>query len=356
MNIIHVTTAPTGGGAELLVRELNKRLVDYNIKSEAIYFTNPQKVSLLSNESCLDLDSPRSFRAISQFRKIIKNKLKKGTDLIIHCHLIWPLYYIPIAVAGLNCKLIYTEHSTHNKRRQYLFFKPVEKFIYKRYESVICISNGTKNALNNWLDSSLADRLEVIYNGARHFNKKLNVNIRYDNKISIISVGSLSKHKGFEYGIKAVAHLKSDIHKYLIIGEGPERSKLEELIKNNDLVNTVSLLGWVDDIEPYLHKSDLSLIPSLWEGFGLVAVEAFSAGLPVVASDVPGLNEVLNSDECPSILTEKENVNELVNGIRSFQTKINNGVDFRDSAVSCASKFTLDEMVKNYAQVYKNIQ
>jgi len=356
MKIIHVTTAPTGGGAELLVRELNNRLAGYNIKSDAIYFTNPQKVRLTENESCLDLDSPRSLSAISNFRKIIKKKLKTNPDLIVHCHLIWPLYYIPLAVAGLNCKLICTEHNTHNRRREVPLLRPIEKLIYKNYKRVICISEGTKIALSKWLDTSIDERLVVVYNGARLFNKKANIKPRIDKKISIISVGSLSKQKGVEYGIKAVAHLKSDIYKYWIIGEGPERTKLEEIIKDNDLDDTVKLVGWVDDIEPYLHKSDLSLIPSLWEGFGLVAVEALSAGLPVVASDVPGLNEVLSSEECPAILTEKGEVNELISAISSFKNKINSGEDFRDSAASYANKFTLDEMTKNYARVYKDIQ
>lgn len=356
MNIIHVTTKPSGGGAELLVRELNRRFVDYNIKSEAIYFSNPKNVILTENEYCLNLNSPRSFHAIRSFRKIIKDKLIIDPDLIIHCHLSWPLYFVPIAVSGLNCKLIYTEHNTHNRRRDIPILQPVEKFIYKKYDRVICISEGTKNALIKWLDESIDDRLIVVYNGARHFRKKSNLKTRSDNKISIISVGTLSKQKGLSNGIKAVAHLKSKVHKYLIIGEGPERKNLEELIKKNNLDNKVKLLGWVDDIEPYLHKSELSLIPSLWEGFGLVAIEALSAGLPIVASNVPGLNEILNSEECPVILTEKGNVNELVNAISRFHKKINSGVIFRDSAATCANKFTLDEMTKNYAKVYKETQ
>jgi len=355
MNIIHVTTAPIGGGAELLVRELNSRLADYNIESEAIYFTNPQKVSLKKNEYCLNLNSSRSLRAIKCLRGIIKEKLKSNPKLIVHCHLTWPQYFVPIAAIGLKCKLICTEHNTHNKRREFPFFKPLEKYIYKKYEKVICISEGTKKALDKWLDSTINAKLVVVYNGSRLFEKKSSIITRSDNKISIVSIGSLSEQKGFKNGIKAVAKLKSVVHRYWIIGEGPERKKLEELIEKNDLGNTVKLLGWVDDIEPYLHKSELLLIPSLWEGFGLVAVEALSVGLPIVASDVPGLNEILDFKDCPAILTEKGNVNDLVSAINSLQNKIYNGEDFRDLAVLHASKFTLDKMTEKYAHVYKQI-
>jgi len=67
-----------------------------------------------------------------------------------------------------------------------------------------------------------------------------------------------------------------------LIGEGPKRKQLEKLIHQEQLQSKVRLLGWFGNIEEYLHAADIQFIPSLWEGFGLVAVEGVSTGLAVV--------------------------------------------------------------------------
>lgn len=356
LNIIHIITSPQGGGAELLVREINRQLLDDNINSEAVYFTNPDNLKLQANEYCLNLDSPRSINAIISLRNYIKSRLKYNSKIILHSHLSWPLYYTVISTIGFNCKLVYTEHSTYNKRREYKILKNLEKIIYRQYDKVICISEGVKQSLNDWLnDKHIYNKYRVIYNGSRLFNKKPSRRLRTDNKISVISIGSLAKHKGFHISIRAISQIRSQIHKYHIIGEGPERESLDKLIQKYDLSDIVELHGWVDNVEPYLHDSDISIIPSLWEGFGLVAIESLSAGLPVIASNVPGLNEIFGEEDCPAILIERGNVSELIQAIQVFQSKLIKGIDYRHTAITCANKFSLERMMGRYALLYREI-
>src|SRR5690606_37367900 len=98
---------------------------------------------------------------------------------------------------------------------------------------------------------------------------------------------------------------------------GAERARLEKIIKSLQLEDKVRLLGWSDDIEVHLHAADIQLIPSLWEGFGLVAVEGMSTGLTVVASNIEGLREVLDeSNPSVTLVSQPKSVEEWVVAIR----------------------------------------
>jgi glycosyltransferase involved in cell wall biosynthesis len=154
--------------------------------------------------------------------------------------------------------------------------------------------------------------------------------------------------------INAVAKVRSIVKKYVIVGEGPERDKLRHLIKSLELEETVQLVGWADDITPYLHDADVALVPSRWEGFGLVAVEALSCGLPIIATDVPGLNEVVNG--CPAVWkVSPESVAELVETLFEVHKKLTEGLSVARAARKQAELFTLDNMVGRYYEVYRKI-
>lgn len=115
------------------------------------------------------------------------------------------------------------------------------------------------------------------------------------------------------------------------------------------------LWGWSDDIEAHLHATDIQLIPSQWEGFGLVAVEGMSTGLPVVASNVDGLREVL-AEPNPSVtlVNHPESVDEWVLAIRKAIADIHKkgAVSLAYSSRKQAEKFTLDQMAERYLGVY----
>ena len=96
-------------------------------------------------------------------------------------------------------------------------------------------------------------------------------------------MGRLTRQKGFDVLVAAMRSLP-DLH-LDIIGEGEDRPLLD--------APNVQLAGWQADIRPWLARADIAVIPSRWEGFGLVAVEAMASGVPVIASDIPALREVV---------------------------------------------------------------
>jgi len=352
--IVNIISSNKGGGAELLVRELHRIYLSQNLNAQAVYSTGCRE-DLGENETILGLN-PRNPRNITCIRKLLKQfSARTEGELIVHVNLTWPLLYTTLASIGLrNVRLIYTEHNTSNSRRDFPILRYFERIIYARYERIICISDGVKSALAQWVGPRIADRLVTVPNGSRIYSRtdRSTLDGRFPR---LISIGSLSHRKNFATAIRAVAHLKNELDSYTIIGEGPERNKLEKIIRDEGLEDKVRLIGWSDEIETHLHFADLQLIPSLWEGFGLVAVEGMSTGLPVVASNVDGLREVLNpSNLAVTLVDDPEDVSLMAKQLENATLKLRKYGSRRlaMSARSQAEKFTLGIMAERYIDIY----
>jgi len=125
------------------------------------------------------------------------------------------------------------------------------------------------------------------------------------------TVSRLSPEKGIEFFIAAANALARDAIdvRFLIVGDGPERARLEKIAKG-----AVIFLGQRDEIPELLHAMDVFVLPSLAEGFGMAAAEAMACGLPVIASDVGGLREIVAPNET-GILVPPREANALANAI-----------------------------------------
>lgn len=354
LNIVHIVPNPDGGGAEFLVRQLSNSLYKDGYNIHVLYFNNPSKVKLKKFEHCLNLKNKNDLRAIWRIRKFILN-LNKLNKTIIHAHLTWPLYFTPFATFGIDTTNFYTEHNTHNRRRNFFFLKPIEKYIYSKYFKIICISKGTKKKLIKWIDNiSQKKKYIVVPNGARMFElahrKKID-----PKKIKLISIGSLSKQKGFDIAIKSVSIIKNRVEKYTIIGDGEEKQKLKYLVKKLGLDKKIFLVGYQKNLRSHLHNSDLGLLPSRWEGFGLVSIEMLSTGMPLVCSNVTGLNEVVNKCEAVQMV-KSENPKSMARGILKIADKLNNKSYFISSkAKRHSEKYKLELFFDRYKSLYKYI-
>lgn len=354
--IVHIISSIKGGGAEVAVRKLHKINLTKNVKSYAIYFDGSLN-KLEKNEKILNLNR-RNPLIIFYLRRIIKKFLRKNKNLVIHVHLTWPFFYTVFAVLGLkNIKLFYTEHDTTNRRRKIPFFWIIDRLFYLRYHCIVCISEGVHRALAKWVGSRIRTRLITIPNGSRILPllRRESIKNRFPR---LISIGSLTYKKNFYTMISAISEVKDYIESYTIVGEGPERPKLESLIKNLKLENKVRLIGWSDNIKKHLKNSDIQIIPSLVEGFGLVAVEGMSTGLPIVASNVEGLREVLGHPNPSVVLVNnttsskswKRGISKSISNLKKLGTK-----KISKYSRQQALKFNFKSMSKKYLDNYKKI-
>jgi polysaccharide pyruvyl transferase WcaK-like protein len=159
---------------------------------------------------------------------------------------------------------------------------------------------------------------------------------------SILAVGRLSYEKGFERLIESYAELNDSFqsqHPLYIIGDGPDLDRLTDLILKYQLSGRIHLLGEKQNPYPFIKAASLLVVPSIFEGLGLVAIEAQILGTPVLATETGGLIEVLDNGQS-GYLTKIE---DLSQAIRNFFSEANDPLKKIDHARSRLNRFTTSE-------------
>ncbi|MDI9644802.1 MAG: glycosyltransferase family 4 protein [Candidatus Verstraetearchaeota archaeon] len=223
-----------------------------------------------------------------------------GNFDLIHVH-DWLTAYAGIALKHLRrCPLVATIHATELGRRKRLSNES-EKHIHEvewwlTYEAwkVICCSNYMRDEVQSNLGCP-PDKISVIYNGYDPKMAPLNSSpCRRDGK-TVIFVGRLVYEKGPHLLVEAANLLRERDLRFLIVGDGAMRPYLEGLAKRLKVSDRVEFLGHVDDdrLLSVYKEASVMVIPSLYEPFGIVALEAMSLGVPVVVSNTGGLDEII---------------------------------------------------------------
>ena len=279
------------GGAQKIVRHLHEGNLANGLESRLVALVGRKSEYPDSKYYTFELSTPYSVPA---FVKILNYVRNCSEDDIIHAHLFPTLLYVSLATRLCRPvgRVVCTEHSTSNKRRRSRMGKVIDHFVYPGYESIYCISKGTYDCLAVWMPGQ-RNKLKVIENGValpfKAFTRRNNTL-----KTIIVSAGRLHRAKNYETALHALCQLKDVEWEYRIAGRGPEEKSLRALCDQLGIRKRVTFCGYVEDMAGFLKKADIFLIPSRWEGFGLAAVEAMNSGLPVIASNVTGLKEIIN--------------------------------------------------------------
>lgn len=239
----------------------------------------------------------------------------------------------------------------------------MDQLLYKRAESVIAISEEVKGVIIKELRIP-KEKIIVLRNGII-LNKTLKAEIeakvarlKPSKKAKILAVGSLTYQKAFEVLIDAAALLVQDnINNFTIqiAGKGVERPMLEKLIKTHGLERYVELLGFRGDIYHLMQCADIFVIPSRYEGLSIAMIEAMSFGLPIIASDAPGLNTYIQHSQ-NGLLFPTEDSSALKERLASLINNKERRLDLGESGKSHYQKFfKMDENIKVLDKLYKTI-
>ena len=301
MKILHIITSLELGGAEKLLTELIPAQISLGHEVEVFILCDKNAV-FLENFRKKDIKVYVSkYNSIKTWKNMfeIKKYIKKGKFDIVHSHLTHAQYWTSLASRIDFGKRVYitTEHSTSNNRREKFIFKLIDKFIYKPYKKIISISDATQNSLIEWIGGN-KKRFEIIENGIdlSRFSqgKKLDLSsygLNEDDKI-LIMISRFSEAKDQDTVIKAMEFLPK-IYKLVLVGDGKRREELINLVKEKNLSSRVFFLGVRKDIPDLLKTSYISIQSSIFEGFGIASLESMSAGVPTIATDVPGLSNIV---------------------------------------------------------------
>lgn len=358
MRILQVITSLRIGGAEKLVVDLTSRLKErgYEIDVAVLDGIRTPLMDQLVTSKCKIYKLSANGRMynpsyIPKLRRIINEY-----D-IVHTHNTAAQFIVAIASIGLKSLLVTTEHNTTNKRRQIaLYPKIVDRWMYSRYQRIVCISEKARDNLVSFIGVlSFKSEVLVIHNGIdiKAFSERGN-NIRLlfpqsQNRFVVTMVAGFRPQKDQDTAIKAISLLPKGLFELWLVGDGERRKELIDLAERFGVLDYVRFMGIRMDVNDILHSSDAILMSSHYEGLSLSSLEGMSVGKPFIASDVEGLREVVDG---AGILYEHQNYSRLAD----ILIKLSGDADFCERvAKNCFTrsiKYDINSMVLSYQQLY----
>lgn len=371
--ILFYTDTPYVGGAEnqmyLLAKFLNKE------KYEIILVCSEYKklddwAARFEREGVrivkLTVAHKHDPRHYFQLKEILKNEIPD----IVHLHVWNPAScrYAFMAANKYNFPIVVTEHDPFelSKLKKYIKNK-----LMKRVQKIITVSDSNHELMQN-LFSELKNRTTTVHNGIDttwfesqllNFSKNKRMEFRgkefeADNETKVIlSVAELHERKGLKHLIKALPKVlaKNANVRLVIAGDGPHKKDLIKLINDEKLSGYVRLLGHRKDIPQIMAASDVFVLPSEKEAFGLVLLEAMTAKLPIVASNVGGIPEIIQ-DGINGDLVDPSDHDLMAEKILEFFNDNFKVREYTEAGYDLLKfKFDAKSMAKNYEEVYDQI-
>ena len=351
MKILHVITSLLTGGAEHLMVDLLPRLRDFGNDVEiAVLYSKETAFYKQLAQSGIKIHAFSEAESVYSFKHIFRlKKLMKQFD-IVHTHNTACQLFAAIG-KNKNAKLVTTEHSTSTRRRKYKIFRYVDKWMYKRYDKIICIAEPSEYSLRKYIGDKYP--ITTIHNGidVRRFSEAPKIDLGLSDNIIITMVAGFRYEKDQPTVIRAFSYLPENYH-LLLVGDGERRQEFELLINELGLKNRIHLLGLRNDVPQILKSSDVIVMSSHREGLSLSNVEGMSSGNPFIASDVEGLREVTKDY---GVLFPHGDAKYLAQEIERLSTDTGYRSDVIEKCKARANQYDIVEMAKNYNQLYKNL-
>ena len=317
MKVLHILNTNSYSGAE----NVAITIINHMLNVDCVYLSLNGPISEILQNNNIHY-YPVDKLSIKSLKKAIR-ELKPD---IIHAH-----DYTASILCALcfpNAKIISHIHNNSPWIKSYGIYSWAYLFSSLFYKKILTVSDSIENeyVFGNLIRNKIEcignpTDIKLIYKKAMEYK----VNKKYD----VIFLGRLTPQKNPDLLMKVfkmLISIKSDI-KIAVVGAGDQYESFKENVHINRLQNNVEMYGFVENPYPILNASKIMILPSKWEGYGLVAVEALSLGVPVICSGAGGLKNIVNSSCGKICKTKDEYVEEIINLLNDEQgyiTKSNN--------------------------------
>jgi glycosyltransferase involved in cell wall biosynthesis len=330
MKIIHICKMTGVAGAERHLLMLLRGLRAAGLDADILVLTPPN-------------DAPvRRFLAQAQAWGIPTNQMTIRTHLSLpligdlaafiraggydtaHTHLIHADLHGIIAAKRAGVAHIVSSRHNDDRFRYSLPIRLLNRWLWQRIDQGIAISEWVRKFSID-VEGASADQITTVYYGLDPETVRVGGGTRTiltaelgipPSSTLVGTVCRLVPQKGVEYALRAFWHVAEayPFAHFVVAGDGPQRRQLEDLAGSLGLTKRIHFLGWRDDSHAVLAALDVVMVPSLWEGFGLVMLEAMAQRVPVIASQVSAIPEVVIDGET-GILVEPGDVDSLTSAL-----------------------------------------
>lgn len=303
---------------------------------------NGIKVLYLNKKAGLDL---------SMIRKLIKIFKSEKPD-VIHTHRYVMQYAIPAAIiTGVKHRI----HTVHNvaKKENTKVARQLNYLFYK-FAHVIPVALSPEIQRTIEIEYKLSiDKIPVVYNGIDLLKCIQKDNYGFSDKIKILHIGRFSEQKNHEGLIDAFERVHKDYPNTVLqlIGEGEKKDEIIKKIKDMKLSDCVEILGMQSTVYTFLNKADIFVLPSNYEGIPMTLIEAMATGLPIVATNVGGVPDMLNNQEDAFVVTNA--CDSIVDAIEQLIRDATLREKFGRNAISKSNRFSSITMAEEYFDIYR---
>ena len=368
---IGIVCYPTFGGSGVVATELGLELSKRGHEIHFITYNQPVRLELLSNNVHYhEVNVPEyPLFHYQPYELALSSKLVDMVKLhgieILHVH-----YAIPHAYAAYMAKkmlieeniyvpIVTTLHGTDiTLVGSHPFYKPAVTFSINKSDAVTAVSQSLKddtlrlfdikneiNVVTNFID---LDKHNVLFSDCQR-----SIMAKDDEKI-ITHISNLRPVKRVEDVIDVFYNIQKEMPaKLMLVGEGPEREKIEARCVELGIYNKVVFLGKSNEIDKILWFSDLFLLPSQTESFGLAALEAMASGVPVISSNTGGIPEV-NIQGVSGFLSDVGDVADMTKNALYILSDAERLKTFKENARKTASQFDVHTIVPQYEKIYED--
>lgn len=365
---IGIVCYPTFGGSGVVATELGIYLAKKGHKVHFITYSQPVRLDILEENIYYHEVNVQDY-PLFQYQpyelalssKMVDTVLTEGIELL-HVHYAIPHAYAAymakmiLADKGINIPIVTTLHGTDitlvGRNPSY---KPAVTFSINHSDIVTSVSESLKKetakffvvrkdiiVIPNFIDLSL-------YKEGRCDNKAL----APGGEKVITHISNFRKVKRIRDVVEIFYRINKEIPSRLImLGDGPERERAEERAKELDIFHCISFLGKTNEIERVLRMSDLFLLPSETESFGLAALEAMAAGVPVISSNTGGLPEV-NVHGITGYMADVGDVEAMAKYGADLLKDASLHNKMSEAAHARAEEFSIEKILPMYEEVYK---
>ncbi len=369
---IGIVCYPTYGGSGVVATELGIALAEQGHEVHFISYDQPFRLDMFSEKIHYHEVSVPDY-PLFEYTPYELNLTSKLVDVAMHekLNILHVHYAIPHACAAVNAKQILATHGIYIPIVTTLHgtditllgkdksFKPVIEYAINMSDSVTVVSDSlaveTRKYFNikreihtipNFIDMSLY---------RQESDQKLRSNFASKEEFIITHISNFRKVKRVKDVIKIFEKVNKDIpSKLLMVGDGPERIKAEELSRELGIERQVKFLGKLRVIENILAISDVFILPSETESFGLVALEAMASSTAVISTNSGGISEV-NIDGKTGFLSEVGDIDKMAKDTFCLLKDPKVLEQFQLNAVAHASSFALENILPQYNRIYQDL-
>ena len=368
---IGIVLYPTFGGSGIVATELGKALAKKGHQVHFITYSHPVKLGELRKNIFYHEVTTSDYPLFeyTPYEQVLTSKLVDVVKFekldLLHVH-----YAIPHASAaymaqqilkeqGINIPFITTLHGTDiTLVGKDPSFEPVITFSINRSNKVTAVSENLKQETISLFP--IDKKIDVIPNFICMNDYQMENNDYYkkryapNNEKIICHISNFRKVKRIEDALKVFDQVSKKIKtKFILVGDGPDRTKLERLARNSPYFENIYFLGNLKSTKEILNIADLFILPSSKESFGLAALEAMACGVPVVASNSGGIPEVV-SNGVSGLLNDVGNVNKMAQNAIEILSNEETLKKYKLGALNSAKKFDINNILPLYEKLYES--